>query len=53
MKGVLKIGRNYIYRKKEVGEGYNNRTFEALLNSAVFSKDVEGVSEKLCHYQTS
>jgi hypothetical protein len=33
-------------QNKEVGEGYNNRTFEAFLNSAVFSKDVEGVSEK-------
>ncbi|CAN6349029.1 unnamed protein product [Urochloa humidicola] len=31
---------------KEVGEGSSNRTFEAFLNSAVFSKDAEGVSEK-------
>jgi hypothetical protein len=31
---------------KEVREGSNNRAFEALLNSAVFSKDAEGVSEK-------
>jgi hypothetical protein len=32
--------------KKEVGEGSNNIPFEAFLNSAVFSKDAEGVSEK-------
>ena len=32
--------------KKEVGEGSNNRPFEAFVNSAVFSKDAEGVSEK-------
>ncbi|XP_066356248.1 uncharacterized protein [Miscanthus floridulus] len=32
--------------KKEVGEGSNNRPFEAFINSAVFSKDAEGVSEK-------
>ncbi|RCV36161.1 hypothetical protein SETIT_7G297600v2 [Setaria italica] len=31
---------------KEVGEGSNNRPFEAFLNSAVFSKDAEAVSEK-------
>jgi len=31
---------------KGVGDGSNDRTFEALLNSAVFSKDAEGVSEK-------
>lgn len=31
---------------KEVGEGSNNKTFEAFLNSAVFSKDAQGVSEK-------
>ena len=31
---------------KGVGEGSNNKTFEAFLNSAVFSKDAEGVSEK-------
>ncbi|XP_066358908.1 uncharacterized protein [Miscanthus floridulus] len=32
--------------KKEVGEGSDSRPFEAFLNSAVFSKDAEGVSEK-------
>ncbi|OEL28116.1 TLD domain-containing protein 1 [Dichanthelium oligosanthes] len=31
---------------KEVGEGSNNRIFESFLNSAVFSKDPQGVSEK-------
>ncbi|WVZ88422.1 hypothetical protein U9M48_034945 [Paspalum notatum var. saurae] len=31
---------------KEVEEGSHNRTFEAFLNSAVFSEDAEGVSEK-------
>ena len=31
---------------KEAGEGSNKRTFEAFLNSAVFSTDAEGVSEK-------
>lgn len=32
--------------KKELGEGSNNRPFEAFLNSAAFSKDAEGVSHK-------
>lgn len=31
---------------KEVGEGSNNKTFETFLNSAVFSKDAQGVLEK-------
>ncbi|XP_062202335.1 uncharacterized protein LOC133904798 isoform X1 [Phragmites australis] len=31
---------------KEAGEGSNSRTFEAFLNSAVFSKDTEGISDK-------
>jgi hypothetical protein len=31
---------------KEAGEGSNKRTSEAFLNSAVFSTNAEGVSEK-------
>lgn len=31
---------------KDAREGSNKSTFEAFLNSAVFSKDAEGVSEK-------
>lgn len=31
---------------KEAGEGSNKRTFEAFINSAVFSKDAEGVTRK-------
>ncbi|KAF8726220.1 hypothetical protein HU200_019676 [Digitaria exilis] len=31
---------------KEVGEGSDNKTFETFLNSAVFSKDAQGVLEK-------
>jgi hypothetical protein len=31
---------------KEAGESSNNRAFDVLLNSAVFSKNAEGISDK-------
>ncbi|CAM0950071.1 unnamed protein product [Alopecurus aequalis] len=43
---VASIHETIFADNKEAGEGSNKRTFEAFLNSAVFSADVEGVSEK-------
>ncbi|KAL5224429.1 hypothetical protein ABZP36_011068 [Zizania latifolia] len=47
LESILASIRETIFAEnKEAGEGSNKRTFEAFINSAVFSKDAEGAARK-------